>query len=63
MTFGVIVFGEENGEDIQKPPAQLIAEIESVVAAGSNGFMVFDLDRMTDEQLKALVGFQMGGNP
>ena len=58
MTFGVIVFTEQNDEKIPKTPAQLITEIEAVIEAGSNGFMVFDLDRMTDEQLKALAAIE-----
>lgn len=41
-------------DKIPKNPDQLLAEIELVKEAGSNGIMLFDLDNMSDEQLQML---------
>ena len=54
LTFGLIVFVDQDGSEEPKPPGQLLTEIEMVQAAGSNGLMIFDLDRMSDEQLQAM---------
>jgi uncharacterized lipoprotein YddW (UPF0748 family) len=54
VVFGVIDFVENGKADEPKPPHRLLAEIELAQAAGTNGVMIFDLDRMSDEQLQAL---------
>jgi len=59
MTFGVIAYTEDGDEEIPKVPSQLLKEIELVLNADSNGFMVFDLDRMSEEQLKAVANIPL----
>ncbi len=54
LTFGVIAFVDNGQSEEPKSPGQLLAEMEMIRAAGSNGVMIFDLDRMSDEQLSAL---------
>jgi uncharacterized lipoprotein YddW (UPF0748 family) len=51
VVFGVIAYTEQAGEPVSKPAEQLLTETKMVLQAGSNGFMVFDLARMSDEQL------------
>ena len=46
-------FSSDQAED-PKPPDQLLAEIKMVRKAGSAGIIIFDLEHMSDEQLKAL---------
>ena len=58
LTYGLITYVEEDGEAAPKPPEQLIAEIEIVADSRSNGFMIFDLDRLSPEQLDALANLK-----
>lgn len=51
IVFGVIAYTEQGGDPISKPPEQLLTETEMTLQAGSNGFMIFDLGRMSNEQL------------
>lgn len=58
LTYGLITYVEEEGEAAPKPPEQLIAEIEVVADSRSNGFMIFDLDRLSPAQLDALANLE-----
>ena len=57
IVFGVIAYTEQGGEPVSKPAEQLLTEVKMALASGSNGFMVFDLGRMSDEQLSVFDGF------
>jgi uncharacterized lipoprotein YddW (UPF0748 family) len=48
ITFGLITYTKQ---EEAKPPEQLLAEIEKALRAGSNGYMIFDMDRLSEEQL------------
>jgi len=54
ITFGLISYIEHGESVVSKPPEQLSAEMEMTLRAGSNGLMIFDLGRMSDDQLSAL---------
>ena len=54
IAFGLIVFTDDGEAARPKSPDQLLTEIGLARRANSNGVMLFDLDRMTDEQLQAL---------
>jgi hypothetical protein len=54
ITFGLITYTEQGQSYTTKPPEQLLTEFEMARRAGSNGVMIFDLGRMTDNQLSAL---------
>jgi len=55
-TLGLIVYTGENRAKIPKPPQQLQQEIDTILAAGSRGLMIFDLDSMSEHQLNSLSG-------
>jgi uncharacterized lipoprotein YddW (UPF0748 family) len=52
INIGIITYFKD--DKVPKSPEQLLAEIELIEAAGSNGIMLFDLDNMSDEQLQVL---------
>jgi hypothetical protein len=54
IIFGVISYV---GEEEAKPSGQLLTEIKAVLRAGSNGYVIFDLDRASDEQLSVVKNF------
>jgi uncharacterized lipoprotein YddW (UPF0748 family) len=54
VTLGLRSFVGSGGSQTPKSSDQLLAEIEWALAAGSNGIMVFALQDMDDEQLRAL---------
>jgi uncharacterized lipoprotein YddW (UPF0748 family) len=54
ITLGLKVFSNDGKAAVTKTPYQVLAEIEQAHDAGSRGIMLFDLDRMSDEQLVAL---------
>ncbi|HSL45265.1 MAG TPA: family 10 glycosylhydrolase [Anaerolineales bacterium] len=58
LTYGLIVYAESDDEAISKTPAQLMEEIRMVKASGSNGFMIFDLDRLNKAQLDLLANIE-----
>jgi uncharacterized lipoprotein YddW (UPF0748 family) len=58
LTYGLIAFLEDGEDEKQKRPQQLAREISMVISSGSNGFMIFDLDRMTDAQLRMLANLE-----
>jgi hypothetical protein len=37
-----------------KPPEQLVNEVQMALSSMSNGFMIFDLNNTSDEELRAL---------
>ncbi len=54
VVLGLRVYAEEEQSGTPKAPDQLLMEIEMARQAGSKGILLFDLDRMSDEQLSAL---------
>lgn len=54
ITLGLKVFSADGKAAVVKSPRQLMAEIGIAHNAGSNGIMLFDIDRMSDAQLHAL---------
>jgi hypothetical protein len=54
ITMGLISYFENDPEATPKSPDQLRQEVEAVRSSGSNGFYLFDLGRMSDEQLLML---------
>ena len=54
VALGLITFVTQGESDLPKPPEQLLTEIGMVRQTGSNGFIIFDLGRASDEQLAAL---------
>ena len=52
INIGIITHFEDI--NVPKSPEQLIAEMKLVEAAGSNGIMMFDLDNMSEDQLRML---------
>jgi uncharacterized lipoprotein YddW (UPF0748 family) len=57
IVFGVIAYTEEEAVPASKPPEQLLTEIRMTLDSGSNGFMIFDLGRMSDNQLSVFNSF------
>jgi uncharacterized lipoprotein YddW (UPF0748 family) len=57
FAIGLIAFHENDPSSEVKPAPQLLTEMGIVGMAGSDGFVVFDLSRMSDEQLSAVKGF------
>jgi uncharacterized lipoprotein YddW (UPF0748 family) len=57
IVFGVIAYTEDGDVPLSKSPDQLLEEVRLTLDAGSNGFMVFDLGRMSDGQLSVLHSF------
>lgn len=58
LTYGLIAYTDEDGEVIPKDPELLMAEIDAVAETRSNGFMIFDLDRLSPAQLDALANLE-----
>jgi uncharacterized lipoprotein YddW (UPF0748 family) len=58
LTYGLIAYTDEDGEVIPKDPEYLLAEIDAVADTRSNGFLVFDLDRLSPAQLDALANLE-----
>ena len=56
IVFGVIAYTEDGKTPVSKPPDQVLAEINMTLQAGSNGFVVFDLGRISNDQLSAFRG-------
>jgi uncharacterized lipoprotein YddW (UPF0748 family) len=54
ITFGLIGFTHSDDTRVPKSPEQLLTEIDLVQAAGSNGFMIFNSDNLSEAQLQAL---------
>jgi hypothetical protein len=65
IAFGLISYTEKGKSYTTKPPEQLLTEFKMAREAGSNGFMIFDLGRMSNNQLSALKGLSpaMPGKP
>jgi uncharacterized lipoprotein YddW (UPF0748 family) len=63
ITLGLIVFRDDSQSETAKPPRQLLAEIRMAGNAGSSGIMIFDLDRLSDEQLAALAADPFSSEP
>lgn len=57
IVFGVIAYTEDGDSPVSKPSEQLLTEAKMTLQAGSNGFMIFDLGRMSDEQLSLFNSF------
>jgi len=54
IVMGVIAYFTESDSNSSKSSGQLLAEINLVNEAGSESFLVFDLEHISDEQLSAL---------
>jgi uncharacterized lipoprotein YddW (UPF0748 family) len=54
ITMGLISFVHQDEARVPKTPEQLLAEINLTRAAGSRGFMIFNSDHLSDEQLQTL---------
>jgi hypothetical protein len=54
VTFGLIDYVGNGKSEASKAPDQLLTELQLAHDAGSQGIMIFDLGRMSDEQLQAL---------
>ncbi len=54
IVLGLSTFTGKGKERIPKEPAQLLDEIQRVEGAGSKGIMLWNLDYLSDEELKAL---------
>jgi uncharacterized lipoprotein YddW (UPF0748 family) len=54
IVIGLKAYVETDQSEAPKTPGQLLAEIMMARQAGSDGIMVFDLEHMSDEQLRAL---------
>ncbi len=54
VTFGLSDYVGKGKSEAAKTPDQLLTELQLAHDAGSHGIMIFDLDRMSDEQLQAL---------
>jgi hypothetical protein len=54
VSFGLIAYREYEESYISKPSDQLLTEMDMTLWAGSNGLMIFDLGRLSDNQLSAL---------
>ncbi len=58
LTYGLIVYVENDGEAVSKSPEQLLEEINVVADSESNGYMIFDLDRLNAAQLNILANVE-----
>jgi uncharacterized lipoprotein YddW (UPF0748 family) len=54
VTLGLKVFTADGKAAVAKPASQVLTEIYMAHNSGSSGIMLFDLDRVSDEQLRAL---------
>lgn len=54
VTMGLKVFTADGKAAVAKAPRQVLEELWLAHEAGSNGIMLFDLDRVSDQQLRAL---------
>jgi len=57
IVFGLIAYTEDGNDPVSKVPDQLLTEVGMALESGSNGFMVFDLGRMSDDQLSVFNRF------
>ena len=62
VTMGLISFTRQDGMRLPKSPDQLLTEIKLARAAGSKGLLIFNLDHLSDEQLKALTADAPSGS-
>lgn len=63
VTLGLKTYVELEDSEVIKTPEQLVSEIWMARKAGSSGIMIFDLDRMSDEQLEALAAGPFSTQP
>ncbi|MBI5298444.1 MAG: family 10 glycosylhydrolase [Chloroflexi bacterium] len=54
LSYGLIAYVDYGDEEEQKSPRNLIQEIELAVRDGSDGYLLFDLEHISDAQLEAL---------
>lgn len=63
ITVGLKVFTADGKAAVVKSPRQVLAEIAIAHEAGSTGIMLFDLDRVSDDQLRALASGPFSEHP
>lgn len=54
ITLGLLSFAHQDEARVPKTPEELLTEIKLARTAGSQGFMIFNSDNLSDEQLRAL---------
>ncbi len=54
LSYGLIAYVDYGDEEKQKTPQHLLQEIELAVRDGSDGYLLFDLEHISDAQLDAL---------
>ncbi len=54
ILFGLRTYLDESGEKTPKPASQVLTEIHMTLAKSLPGYMIFDLENASDEQLTAI---------
>ncbi len=54
IALGLITHSSQNGTSVPKTPARLLSEVDLAYATGSNGVVLFDIERTGDDALEAL---------